>query len=57
MKLFQKLIAATAIISIENYNNALKSPQSRRLFETIENEVHPDSIAVQEFLPLDKVYI
>ena len=25
---------------IENYNNALKSPQSRRLYKIIESEVH-----------------
>ena len=26
---------------IENYNNSLKSPQSRRLYKTLENEVYP----------------
>ena len=29
---------------IENYNNALKSPQSRRLYKDTENEVYPDTI-------------
>ena len=29
---------------IENYNNALKSPQSRRLYKDAENEIHLDSI-------------
>ena len=28
---------------IENYNNALKSPQSRRLYKDVENEIHLDS--------------
>ena len=27
---------------IENYNNALKSPQSRRLYKDTENEIHLD---------------
>ena len=42
---------------IENYNNALKSPQSRRLYKTLENEVYPDTIMVQEILTIDKIYI
>ena len=42
---------------IENYNNALKSPQSRRLYKDTENEVYPDTIIVQEILPLDKISI
>ena len=42
---------------IENYNNALKSPQSRRLYKTLENEVYPDTIMVQEILPIDKISI
>ena len=42
---------------IENYNNALKSPQSRRLYKDTENEVYPDTIMVQEILPLDKISI
>ena len=42
---------------IENYNNALKSPQSRRLYKDTENEVYPDTIMVQEILPLDKTSI
>ena len=29
---------------IENYNNALKSPQSRRLFKIIESQVHTETI-------------
>ena len=42
---------------IENYNNALKSPQSRRLYKDIENEIHLDSIKAQNILPLDKISI
>ena len=42
---------------IENYNDALKSPQSRRLYKNIDNEIHQDSIAVQEILPIDKISI
>ncbi len=42
---------------IENYNNALKSPQSRRLYKTLENKFYPDTIMVQEFLTIDKIYI
>ena len=42
---------------IENYNNALKSPQSRRLYKDIENEIHLDSIEAQNILPLDKISI
>ena len=42
---------------IENYNNALKSPQSRRLYKDIENEIHLDSIKAQNNLPLDKISI
>ncbi len=42
---------------IENYNNALKSPQSRRLYKTLENEVYPDTIMVQEILTIDKISI
>ena len=41
----------------ENYNNALKSPQSRRLYKTLENEVYPDTIMVQEILTIDKISI
>ena len=29
---------------IENYNNALKSPQSRRLYKIIERQVHTETI-------------
>ena len=42
---------------IENYNNALKSPQSRRLYKTLENDIHSESIKAQEILPLDKISI
>ena len=42
---------------IENYNNALKSPQSRRLYKDTENEIHLDSIEAQNILPLDKISI
>ena len=42
---------------IENYNNALKSPQSRRLYKTLKNEIHSESIKAQEILPLDKISI
>ena len=42
---------------IENYNNSLKSPQSRRLYKTLENEVYPDTMMVQEILPIDKISI
>ena len=42
---------------IENYNNALKSPQSRRLYKDIENEIHLDSIKAQNILPIDKISI
>ena len=42
---------------VENYNNSLKSPQSRRLYKTLENEVYPDTITVQEILPIDKISI
>ena len=42
---------------IENYNNALKSPQSRRLYKDTENEINLDSIEAQNILPLDKISI
>ena len=29
---------------IKNYNNALKSPQSRRLYKIIESQVHTETI-------------
>ena len=29
---------------IENYNNSLKSPQSRRLYKIIESQVHTETI-------------
>ena len=29
---------------IENYNNALKSPQSRRLYKIIESQIHTETI-------------
>ena len=40
---------------IENYNNALKSPQSRRLYKNLENNDQLDNIKVQNRLPLDKI--
>ena len=40
---------------IENYNNALKSPQSRRLYKNLENSDQLDKIKVQDRLPLDKI--
>ena len=42
---------------IGNYNNALKSPQSRRLYKTLENENYHDTIIVQNISPLDKISI
>ena len=42
---------------IENYNNALKSPQSRRLYKTLENENYHDTSIVPNILPLDKISI
>ena len=42
---------------IENYNNVLKSSQSRRLYKKIDNEIHPESIAVRETSTLDKISI
>ena len=42
---------------IENYYNALKSPQSRRLYKTLENENYHDTSIVQNILPLDKISI
>ena len=40
---------------IENYNNALKSPQSRRLYKNLENYDQLDTIKIQDILPLDKI--
>ena len=42
---------------IENYNNALKSPQSRRLYKNLVNNDNDqlDKIKVQDRLPLDKI--
>ena len=40
---------------IENYNNALKSPQSSRLYKNLENNDQLDKIKVQDRLPLDKI--
>ena len=40
---------------IENYNNVLKSPQSRRLYKNLENNDQLDNIKVQDRLPLDKI--
>ena len=42
---------------IENYNNALKSPQSRRLYKILKNDVNSESIKAQEILQLDKISI
>ena len=40
---------------IENKNNALKSPQSRRLYKNLEDNDQLDKIKVQDRLPLDKI--
>ena len=40
---------------IENYNNALKSPQSRRLYKNLENNDQLNKVKVQDILPLDKI--
>ena len=40
---------------IENYNIALKSSQSRRLYKNLENNDQLDTIKVQDILPLDKI--
>ena len=40
---------------IENYNNALKSPQSRRLYKNLKNNDQLDKINVQDGLSLDKI--
>ena len=40
---------------IENYNNALKLPQSRRLYKNLENYDQLDTIKIQDILPLDKI--
>ena len=40
---------------IENYNNALKSPQSRRLYKNLENNDQLNMVKVQDILPLDKI--
>ena len=40
---------------IDNYNNALKSPQSRRLYKNLENNDQLDTIKIQDILPLDKI--
>ena len=44
-------------VLIKNYNNSLKSPQSRRFYKTLENEDYHDTIMVQNILPLDKISI
>ncbi len=44
-------------VLIKNYNNSLKSPQSRRFYKTLENEDHHDTIMAQNILPLDKISI
>ena len=40
---------------IENYNNALKSPQSRRLYKNLENNDQLNMVKAQDILPLDKI--
>ena len=42
---------------IKNYNDSLKSPQSRRFYKTLDNEDYHDTIMVQNILPLDKISI
>ena len=44
-------------VLIKNYNDSLKSPQSRRFYKTLENEDYHDTIMVQEILPIDKISI
>ena len=39
---------------IENYNNALKSPQSRRLYKNLENNDQLNTVKVQDIMHLDK---
>ena len=40
---------------IENYNNALKSPQLRRLYKNLENNDQLNTVKVQDILSLDKI--
>ena len=44
-------------VLIKNYNDSLKSPQSRRFYKTLENEDYHDTTMVQNILPLDKLSI
>ena len=44
-------------VLIKNYNDSLKSPQSRRFYKTLENEDYHDTIMAQNTLPLDKLSI
>ena len=44
-------------VLIKNYNDSLKSPQSRRFYKTLDNEDYHDTIMVQNILPLDKLSI
>ncbi len=44
-------------VLIKNYNDSLKSPQSRRFYKTLENEDFHDTIMIQNILPLDKLSI
>jgi hypothetical protein len=44
-------------VLIKNYNDSLKSPQSRRFYKTLENEDYHDTTMVQNILPLDKISI
>tara|TARA_A100001234_G_C12497600_1_gene330501 strand:+ start:269 stop:523 length:255 start_codon:yes stop_codon:yes gene_type:complete len=40
---------------VEDYNNALKSPQSRRLYKNLENNDQLNTVKVQDILSLDKI--
>ena len=40
---------------VENYNDALKSPQSRRLYKNLENNDQLNTVKVQDILSLDKI--
>ena len=44
-------------VLIKNYNDSLKSPQSRRFYKTLDNEDYHDTIMVQNILPLDKISV
>jgi hypothetical protein len=40
---------------VEDYNNALKLPQSRRLYKNLENNDQLNTVKVQDILSLDKI--